>query len=171
MDDEECGEELALFFLVVGATMVLCPVVAVVGRAGAPKISELFLFVAVVQPQKSYVHGFGGAGQNVVGYDTKGSAVVGLDWGGGLRVAQFLEEGLAGDGFLCVDVKRAKFSFCCQGHDGFDDLGDVEDGTIVGSFVGAIGKEQLSAGADSCFWFTEIRCVTVDAKDHVALDI
>jgi hypothetical protein len=45
--DEEWGENLASFFLVVGAAMVLGPIVAAVCRARAPKISELFLLIAV----------------------------------------------------------------------------------------------------------------------------
>ncbi len=47
MYDEEWGENLASFFLVVSAAMVLCPIVAAVGRAGAPTISELFVLIPV----------------------------------------------------------------------------------------------------------------------------
>ncbi len=50
-----------------------------------------------------------------------------------------MKEGSAGDGFACVDVERVKFGFCCRGHDGFDDLGDVENGAVVGCFVSAVG--------------------------------
>ncbi len=93
--------------------MVLCPVVAEVGRAGAPIISEVFLRIAVMQPPKTHVHGFGSARQNIVGDNTKGGAVVGLDWGWGLRVVHFVEDGVAGDCFTCVDVEHAEFGFCC----------------------------------------------------------
>ena len=112
MYDEKWGENLTLFFLVVGAAMVLCPVVAKVGRAGAPIISELFLCIAVTQPPKMHVHGFGSARQNIVGDNTEGGAVFGLDWGWRLRVAHFLEDGAAGDCFTRVDVERTKFGFC-----------------------------------------------------------
>ncbi len=54
-------------------------------------------------------------------------------------MAHFVKKGSAGDGFACVGVERAKFGFCCRGHDGFDDLGDIENGTVVGCFVGAAG--------------------------------
>ena len=81
MYDEKWGENLTSFFLVVGAAMVLCPVVAKVGRAGAPIISELFLCIAVTQPPKMHVHGFGSARQNIVGDNTEGGAVVSLGWG------------------------------------------------------------------------------------------
>ena len=47
MYDEEWGENLTLFFFVVGAAMVLCPIVAAVGRVGAPKVLELFLLIEV----------------------------------------------------------------------------------------------------------------------------
>ncbi len=77
MDDEKWGEDLASFILVVSAAMVLRPIVAVVGRAGAPKISELFLVVTVAQPSKSHVHGFGSARHDIVGYNTECGAVVG----------------------------------------------------------------------------------------------
>ncbi len=79
------------------------------------------------------------AGQDIVGDNTKCGAVVGLNWGWGLRVAHFVKKGLAGDGFTCVDVEHAKFGFCCRGHDGFDDLGYIENGAVVGCFVGAVG--------------------------------
>jgi len=110
--DEKWGENLASFFLVVVAAMVFCPVVTKAGRAGVPVISELFLRIAFAQPPKAHVHDFGSAGQNIVGDNTEGGAVVGLDWGWGLRVAHFVEDGVAGDCFTCVDVERAKFGFC-----------------------------------------------------------
>ena len=112
MYDEKWGENLALFFLVVGPAMVYCPVVAEVGCAEAPIISELFLRIAVAQPPKTHVHGFGLARQNIVGDNTEGGAVVGLDWGWGLWVAHFLEDGVAGDCCTLVDVERFKFDFC-----------------------------------------------------------
>jgi len=50
-------------------------------------------------------------------------------------------------------------------------LGDIENGTVVGCFVGAVGEEEVSAGTASSFWFTEIGCITVDAKDHVPFGV
>ena len=47
LDYEKWGEDLAAFFLVVRTAMVLRPIVTAVGSAGAPKISESFLFVPV----------------------------------------------------------------------------------------------------------------------------
>ncbi len=60
-----------------------------------------------------------------------------------------MEGGAAGYCFARVDVERAKFGVCRRGHDRFDDLGDIEDGAFVGCFVGAVGEEEVSAGAAS----------------------
>jgi hypothetical protein len=46
----------------------------------------LILLVAVTEPPKTHVHGFCAAGQDVVAHNVQGSAIVGLDWGGGLFV-------------------------------------------------------------------------------------
>ncbi len=73
---------------------MFCEVVATVGRARAPVVLELILLIAVVEPQKTHVHGFCVAGQDVFGHNAQGSAIAGLDWGGGLFVAQIVEEGL-----------------------------------------------------------------------------
>jgi len=47
----------------------------------------------------------------------------------------------------------------------------MENGAVVGCFVGASGEEEVSAGAALSFWITKIGCVTVDAKDHVAFGV
>ena len=62
----------------------------------------MILLAAVVKPPKMHVHGFCTAGQDVVGHDPQGGAIVSLDWGGGLFVAQFVEEGSIWQGFACV---------------------------------------------------------------------
>jgi hypothetical protein len=53
--------------------------------------------------------------------------------------------------------------------DWFDDLGGVENSVIVGCIVGAVGEEEVSAGAALHFWFAEIRGITVDAEDQLLL--
>ncbi len=52
-----------------GCAMVLSEVVATVGRAKAPVVSELALLVAVTEPPKLHVHGFGATREDVVGDD------------------------------------------------------------------------------------------------------
>ena len=93
VEDEGWGKELRSFLGMVGGAVVFCEVVAAVGRARAPVVSESILLVVVAEPPKTHVHGFCAAGQDVVGHNAQGSAIVGLDWGGGLFVAQFVEEG------------------------------------------------------------------------------
>jgi hypothetical protein len=87
---------------VVGGAVVFREVVAAVGRARAPVVLELILLIAVVEPPKMHVHGFCAVGQDVVGHDAQGSAIVSLDWGGGLFVAQFVKEGSTWHGFVHV---------------------------------------------------------------------
>ncbi len=72
--------------------MFLEVVAVVLGRAWVPVVSELILLVAVAEPPKPHVHGFCAAGQDVVDHNAQGGAIVGLDWCGGLFVAQFVEE-------------------------------------------------------------------------------
>ncbi len=95
-----------------GYAMVLGKVADVVGRARAPVVSELALLVEIAKPPKLHVHGFGATREDVVGNNTKGGAVVSLDGGRGLCVSHFVEEGLAGHGFTCVDVECAQLGFC-----------------------------------------------------------
>jgi hypothetical protein len=69
---------------------MLCEIVATICGTRAPVIMELLLVVAVALPPVPHVHCFGASGQDVVGYDAKGCAVVGLDWRGRLRVSKFV---------------------------------------------------------------------------------
>ncbi len=66
--------------------MVFCEVVAAFSRARGPVVLELILLVAIAEPQKTHVHGFCVARQDVVGHDAQDGAIVGFDWGGGLFV-------------------------------------------------------------------------------------
>ena len=49
----------------------------------------------------------------------------------------------------------------------FDDVRDVEDGSIVGWDVGVVGKEEVATGAAFGFELAEVAGVAVDGKDHV----
>ncbi len=97
--------------------MVFRELVAMVARVQAPVVSELLLIIAVAEPPKTHVHGLCVAGQDVVGHNAQGGAIVGLGWGDGLFVAHFVEEGLTWHGFVCVYVERFKLGFCSQRHD------------------------------------------------------
>ena len=50
-------------------------------------------------------------------------------------------------------------------------MGDIENGAIVGCFIGAVGEEKVSAGVALSCWFVEIGCITANAKDHVAFGV
>ncbi len=79
----------------VGGEVVFCEVVAMIGRTGVQVISELLLVVMIAQPPVSHVHRLHASWQYVVGYDTKGGAVVRLNGHGGLFMSQFFKERLA----------------------------------------------------------------------------
>ncbi len=87
--------------------MVICEVVATIGRTRAPVISELLLVVTITQPPVPHVHCLCVLWQYVVGYDAKGGAVVHLNGCGGFFMPQFFEEHLAWYCHECIDVKHA----------------------------------------------------------------
>ncbi len=107
------------------------PVNGLVFESGAPVVSKLALGIVAAKPIESHVHCFGVVSLDVVGNDTVSCAVVGLDGCRRLLVAHLFEELLHGNCFAGIDVKGAKFGFGCTGHDGLENLGDIEDGTIV----------------------------------------
>jgi hypothetical protein len=102
VEDEGWGKELRSFLGMVGGAVVFCEVVAMAGRVLVPVVIELILLAAVAEPPKTHFHGFCALGQYSVGHNTQGSAIVGLDWGGGLFVAQFVEEGWTWHGFAHI---------------------------------------------------------------------
>ena len=50
----------------------------------------------------------------------------------------------------------------------FDDVCDVEDGTVVGRYVSPIGEEEVPTGSTARFWFAEITGIAVCRKFHFA---
>jgi hypothetical protein len=74
---------------------------------------------------------------------------------------------LLGDGLAGVDIQRTKFGFGGGGHDGLDELGEVEDRTIVFGVGGVSGQEKVSANAAACFGFAQIEGVDVHNEHHV----
>ncbi len=104
VDDKFGGEKLGAFFTVVGGAMVFGPVVSFFCGSGTPVIFEMFLVFAVAEPPIVHVHGFGSSGENVVGDNAKGSAIVSLDGSRWLLVSHFLEESATWDGFVSIDV-------------------------------------------------------------------
>ena len=78
-----------------------------------------------------HVHCLCPLGLDVAVDDGFGSGVVDLYWHGGLGMPHSIEDVSCFDGFLCIDVQCAKFWFGGGGHYSLDDLGNVEDCTIV----------------------------------------
>ena len=59
-----------------------------------------------------------------------------------------LGESMTGwDFFAEINVEGAELSLGGKGHDGFDDLGDREDGAIVREVGGIVGHEKMSTVA------------------------
>jgi hypothetical protein len=81
-------EDFMLLFDVVCCTVVLGPVVSLVGWSGMP---ESVLGFSALVPIESHIHGFGASGLNVVVHNANGCCVVGLHWSGRLLVAHLLK--------------------------------------------------------------------------------
>ena len=122
--------------------VVLRPVVAFIVWARHPIVTKLKLLYAIAQPMETHVHGFRAAQGNVVIDHAKCRRVVSLDGRGGLWVVH-LDESMTGrDRFAAINVEGAELGLGGGGHDGFDDLGDGEDGAVVGRVGGIVGHEK-----------------------------
>jgi hypothetical protein len=98
-------EDFMLLFNVVCCTVVLGPVVSLVGWSRAQEKLEFILGFAALEPIESHVHGFSTSGLNVVVYDAKGCCVVRLQWGGWLLVAYLLKCLSLRNSLMCIDVQ------------------------------------------------------------------
>ena len=59
-----------------------------------------------------------------------------------------IDESITGwDRFAEINIEGAKLGLGGGGHDGFDDLGEGEDGAVVGRVGGIVGHEKMSANA------------------------
>ena len=90
-----------------------------------------FLGNSAPEPVQLYVHGIEAFACNVVGYHSVGGRIVGLHWHGRLFVSHYLDGVTFRDGLPAVDEESSHFRFCHGGHDGFDDLGDGDNGSVV----------------------------------------
>ena len=127
--------------------MVLCHIVAFIEWARHPIVTKLKLLDAIAHPVETHVHGFRAArGDGVVDH-AKCRRVVGLDRRRGLGVAHLNEIMTGWDRFVAINVEGAELCLGGGGHDSFDNLGDGEDGAVVGGVGGIVGHEKMSAGA------------------------
>jgi hypothetical protein len=61
-----------------------------------------------------------------------------------LFVSHFFKDDAYVHCFTCIDVQCRQLCFCCRGHDVFDDVRYVEDGTIVWWDFSIVGEEKMS---------------------------
>ncbi len=112
--------------------MVLGPIVGIFESSRLPKDSELLLALSIPKPMESHVHCFCAFGLNFVGDNAFGAGIVRLHGSWWLFVSKFFKDDPNIDSFFCHDVKSCKFGFGGGRHDVFDDVRNVENGTIVG---------------------------------------
>jgi hypothetical protein len=120
------------------------PVVGSVVGSWGQVVSKLALGITAAKPIESHVHCFSVAWLDVVGDDTMCCAVVGLDGCGRLLVAHLFEEVSHWNCFTGIDVEGTKFGFGCTGHDGLENFGYVEDGSIVGWVINVSRAEEMT---------------------------
>ena len=122
-------------------------IVALVLWARHPIMPKLELHDAIAEPVESHVHGIRALGGDGVVDHAEGRGVVGLDRGGGLRVAHFGECVPGGDRRAAIYIEGADFGLRGGRHDGLDDLRDGEDAAVVRRVGGVIGEGKMAAGA------------------------
>ena len=112
--------------------MVLRPVVSVGELAWAPIDAESVLAFTIAQPIEIHVYGLCLFWLDFSVYNTLCCGVVSLERGGRLRVAHFHQDDANEDSLSGHDVQHHQFSFGGGGHDMFDDVGNIQDGPMVG---------------------------------------
>ena len=71
---------------------MFCEIIGIIVSAASPIHQEFAIFNPVTDPVEAHVNGFGTALLDSVVDNTSGTCVVGLDWSGGLRVAEVFED-------------------------------------------------------------------------------
>ena len=160
---------VGFFFDVMCGAMMFGPIVGSLIGCGGPVVMELALRVATTKPMESHIHCFGATWLYVVGDHAESRAVAGLDRCGGLLVSHLVQELSHGYCFVGIDVESPEFGIGGTGHDSFEDFGDVEEGAIVGWIIDVGQAKKMASNLTACRWLAEVRCITVDCKDHVAL--
>ena len=75
------------------------------------------------------------------------------------------------NGFTAVDDSGSEFGFRCGGHDVLNDLGNGEDGAVVGR-VGVIARhEEMPTGPAAGFGLREVGGIAVADKNHISCSI
>ena len=148
--------------------MVLSPVVSIVGFTRPPIKFELVLAFAVSKPVEAHIHGFCAFGLHLAINDGISHGIVGLDGSRWLFVAHFFEDDSNVDCLTSHDVEGCKFGFGGRRHNMFDDVGDIEYGTIVAWHFFIMRKEKVATGSAPSLGFVEVAGVTVHSENHLA---
>ena len=123
--------------------MVLCHIVAFIVWARHPIVTKLKPLDVIAQPMETHVCGFRAArGGGVVDHANL-RRVFGLDGRWGVGVAHLGEIMMGWDCFAAINVEGSELGLGGGGHDGFDGLGNREDGTVVGEVGRIIGHEKF----------------------------
>ena len=69
--------------------------------------------------------------------------------------------------FVRHDVEGAEFCFGSGRHDIFDDLCNIEYGSVVRWVYGITCHEEVSSGKAACVWLAEVAGIAVDSQHHV----
>ena len=115
-----------------------------------------------MEPIESHIHCLGAPWLYVVGDHAESHAVVGLERCGRLPVPNLFQELLHGYSSAGVDVESTKFCLGATGHDSFEDLGNVEDGPIVGWVINIGQAKKMASNLTACGWLAEVGCIAVN---------
>ncbi len=139
--------------VVMAGRMVLCVVVAEVVDAWVPVDEELAEADAILNPVEAHVNGLAALLLDRVVDDARSCAVICLDGGSRLHVAQFFQGDAEGTRVTTVVEQGCQFGLGCACHNFFENLPKHEDGAIewwgwiVGSCLVAHIMVSASCGA------------------------
>ena len=104
--------------------------------------------MAILEPVESHVYGFCFLLFDGIIGDAIGSAVVGVNRCGRLRIAEFNEGETKRDGESSIEKEGGNFSLGSRCHDVLDDLGDDCNGAADKPIIG-VAEEDEAPRADS----------------------
>lgn len=123
-----------------------------------PGVMELQLFFATLQPMKSQIHGFACLWEKIVGKKCMGCGVVGLYRCSRLGWLSSMSVRCNETAVLVLMINAPSLAV----HDGTNDLGDLEDSSVILSGGVITCHEHVSSCAAVCFRFGEVGGITVD---------
>ena len=133
--------------------MVFCVIVSIVEFAGSPINAKLFLAFAIAKPVESHVHGLCSFWLNFAIAYCVCHRIVGLQRRCRLFVAKFFKYNANINSLARIDVECGEFGLGCGSHYMFDDVSDVEDGTIIWRNVCRGRKKEMATRATASLRF------------------